>query len=173
MFKYIQYGYKFKILRGYLFDRKNIFKDYINDLYKIKQNHKKDDPMYLVSKLLMNSLYGRFGMSNNMANYEIILNSNLSSFIDNINQNKSIIKEIIDLNNGKCLLALIDNKNDVDNLIDLDISIGISYAITAYARIFLSNYISDSNLNIIYTDTDSIYTIYKLQNEEINNKLGG
>lgn len=68
MFKYIQYGYNFKVIRGYLFDRQNIFKDYINDLYKIKESLNKDEPMYLVSKLLMNSLYGRFGMSNEMSN---------------------------------------------------------------------------------------------------------
>lgn len=39
-----------------------IFKDFIIDLYKIKSTHTKDHPMYLISKLLMNSLYGRFGM---------------------------------------------------------------------------------------------------------------
>ncbi len=53
---YESYGYKFKILRGYLFERGFIFKDYVNDLYEIKQIHKKDDPMYFIEKLLMNYL---------------------------------------------------------------------------------------------------------------------
>jgi hypothetical protein len=39
-----KYGYKFKILRGYLFERKNIFKDYIDGLYEIKKNSKKGTP---------------------------------------------------------------------------------------------------------------------------------
>lgn len=52
MFNCIKYGYKFKIQKGYLFERHNIFKEYINDLYKIKESLNKDEPMYLVSKLL-------------------------------------------------------------------------------------------------------------------------
>ena len=52
------YGYKFNIIKGYLFDSKNIFEEYISDLYNIKQSHDKQHPMYLISKLLLNSLYG-------------------------------------------------------------------------------------------------------------------
>jgi hypothetical protein len=55
-------GYKFKILNGYLFEGDFIFKDFVNDLYAIKCSHPKDHPMYLISKLLLNSLYGKFGM---------------------------------------------------------------------------------------------------------------
>ncbi len=55
----IKYGYKFKIISGYLFESANIFSEYIDVLYEIKQSKTKDDPMYLISKLLLNSLYGR------------------------------------------------------------------------------------------------------------------
>ena len=60
----IKYGYKFKIIRGYLFESANIFKEYMPQSgglrpYEIKQSKSKDDPMYLISKLLLNSLYGR------------------------------------------------------------------------------------------------------------------
>jgi hypothetical protein len=41
---YSKYGYKFKVLRGYTFDRKNIFKEYIDGLYEIKKNSKKGTP---------------------------------------------------------------------------------------------------------------------------------
>jgi hypothetical protein len=47
----LKFGYSFKILRGYLFEKDFIFKDYINDLYEIKKAHHKDHPMYLISKL--------------------------------------------------------------------------------------------------------------------------
>src|ERR1700721_3397372 len=62
MYNAMKYGYKFKILSGYSFYRANIFKEYIEDLYKIKVSHSKNDPMYIIAKLLMNSLYGRFAM---------------------------------------------------------------------------------------------------------------
>lgn len=145
MFKCIKYGYKFKVLRGYLFERKNIFKEYINDLYKIKVSLSKDDPMYLISKLLMNSLYGRFGMYNNMPNYDIIPNIELDEYIDNINNNGSIIKEVIDLHNGKSLLVIL-NMSETQTLINQDISIGISSAVTAYARMSLSPFLTNKNL---------------------------
>jgi len=59
MYNAMTLGYKFKIIRGYLFDKANIFSEYIDVLYDIKQSHSKEDPMYLISKLLLNSLYGR------------------------------------------------------------------------------------------------------------------
>jgi len=49
-------------LRGYLFNQQFIFTDYVQDLYGIKSSVHKSDPMYMISKLLLNSLYGRFGL---------------------------------------------------------------------------------------------------------------
>ena len=48
------FGYTFKILKGYIFDSEFIFKDDVHDLYDIKQRHHKDDPMYVMSTLLLN-----------------------------------------------------------------------------------------------------------------------
>ena len=56
------FGYRFKVLEGYLFDQANIFKDYIQKLYILKQNSNRGDSMYLISKLFMNSLYGVWTM---------------------------------------------------------------------------------------------------------------
>lgn len=58
LFKYIEYGYTFRIIKGYTFGRTNLFRSYVQTLYLIKQNTPKSDPMYLISKLLMNSLFG-------------------------------------------------------------------------------------------------------------------
>lgn len=44
----------------------------MEELYKIKLFSSKDDPMYLISKLLMNSLYGRFGMDDNFDSHLIV-----------------------------------------------------------------------------------------------------
>ena len=53
-----------------------------------------------------------------------------------------------------------------------EISISISAAVTSYARIHMSQFLSDSNLNIYYTDTDSIYTDKPLDKEYIGKELG-
>ena len=52
-------------------------KNNISDLYEIKQSYKSTDPMYLISKLLMNSLYGKFGMDPNMLTHIIINNAEI------------------------------------------------------------------------------------------------
>jgi len=57
-----KYGYKFNIKYGYLFDKALIFKDYIQNLYNIRLSYPKTDPLNYTAKIIMNSLYGRFGM---------------------------------------------------------------------------------------------------------------
>ena len=57
-----KYGYKFNILGGYVFESHTLFNDYISELYTLKENSEKGSGMYLISKLLMNSLFGRMGI---------------------------------------------------------------------------------------------------------------
>lgn len=57
----INYGYTFEITNSYLLDSDYLFKDYITDLFNIKQNSKKSDPMYNISKILMDSLFFFWG----------------------------------------------------------------------------------------------------------------
>jgi hypothetical protein len=73
-----KYGYKFEFLKGYTFAKGFIFKDYVEKLYAIKESHPKGSPMNLNAKLLLNSLYGRFGMSPN-SDEHIVLPSSLSN----------------------------------------------------------------------------------------------
>jgi len=55
-------GYKFEILWGYTFNKENIFKEYVDNLYELRLKYNKSDPLNFTAKLLLNSLYGRFGM---------------------------------------------------------------------------------------------------------------
>lgn len=65
------------IKKGYTFNSKNLFKDYITDLFMIKQNTPKDNPWYIISKILMNSLYGRFGLKQEITKYTFLNNSEI------------------------------------------------------------------------------------------------
>ena len=58
----MKYGYKFEIIRGYTFNKTIIFDKYKDKLYLIKKSSAKGSALYLISKLLMNCLYGKFGM---------------------------------------------------------------------------------------------------------------
>lgn len=64
----MKFGYKFEILWGYKFERKNIFKDYVETLYNLRLQYLKSNPLNLIAKLLLNSLYGRFGKINQLVN---------------------------------------------------------------------------------------------------------
>jgi len=149
-----KYGYKFEILWGYTFDKDYIFKDYINDLYNIRLNYPKSDPMNLTAKLLLNSLYGRFGMHNNFNTLEFVnqgrfekLTNNSNIKIENITQLGS--KFLVSYNNG--------NKMDVDKELN-NVNISIAAAVSAYARIHMSQFKNNPNFpNLYYTDTDSLY----------------
>jgi hypothetical protein len=68
----MNHGYKFEILRGYIFDKQYIFKEYVNFLYNLKMNSLKDSPDYIISKLLLNCLYGRLGMNPFIENHKIV-----------------------------------------------------------------------------------------------------
>lgn len=76
------FGYKFKILRGYTFDSEIIFKEYVDNIYSLKSSASPGDPIYIISKLLLNSLYGRFGMSPESENHIIISNDNDQFLLD-------------------------------------------------------------------------------------------
>ena len=67
-----KHDYKFKIKRLYLFKNCDLFSDYVDFLYNLKKNSEKGSPNYLISKLLMNSLYGRFGMTPDIEDHIII-----------------------------------------------------------------------------------------------------
>jgi hypothetical protein len=49
LFNAKKYGYTFEILEGYLFEKENIFKDYVSVLHEIKQSTEKTNPMYLIA----------------------------------------------------------------------------------------------------------------------------
>ena len=169
MHNYKNYGYKFKVIKGYTFNKSNIFKDYVSQLYSIKQNTPKSDPMYLISKLLMNSLFGRFGMNFDLPNYKFIKEEDIKDFIQ---KDFIQVSDIITLDNGYNLIEFLSTKDkslDDSNTI-YNISISIASAITSYSRLEMAKWLADTNLNIWYMDTDSIITDSTLPSD---NELGG
>jgi hypothetical protein len=151
----IEKGYTFKVIKGYTFDKANIFEDYINDLYAIKAANHKDDPIYLIAKLLMNSLYGRFGMDNEFENHVIVHNNKLEKYT-----NKYNVSDWTPLDTQKVLISYIDEEEleqkQLDNYSTTNVSIAIASAITAYARIHMSQFKNSEEYNLYYSDTDSI-----------------
>lgn len=167
-----KYGYKFNILRGYTFNKQFIFPDYVDHLYDIKCKSEPASAMYTVSKLLLNSLYGRLGMSPYAENHTIIANEKANDYL--LNQDY-VITDTLDLHNGKELISYF-KKNDIKAIEEgsatKNISIAIASAVTAYARMKMSEIKMDKSIKIYYSDTDSFVVDKELNSNIISDKLG-
>lgn len=72
LFNALKFGYKIKIIKGYLFEKAYIFNDYVESFYKIKKESAKGTVQYTVAKLILNSLYGKLGMNPDLPKHEIV-----------------------------------------------------------------------------------------------------
>jgi hypothetical protein len=161
----LQYGYKFEILEGYLFNKKNIFYDFIELLYKIKSSYNSDEPKYIISKLLMNSLYGRFGL--NPEERETVIASDEES--EYLMANKKQVT-IVPLLSGS---SIVSYEKETDDISIENISVPISAAISAYSRNVMTHYLMKYTDNIYSIDTDGIKIDCELSEDEIDNKKLG
>lgn len=160
----MKFGYKFKILRGYTFNSEFILTEYVDKIYSLKSSFSPGDPIYIISKLLLNSLYGIFGMSPETENHIIISNDNEQFLLDHK------ILNVLDLNNGNSLLTY--NMKETSHNTNLNISIPISSSITAMARVYMSQFKNNPLFDLLYTDTDSAFTDKAIDSKFIGQKLG-
>jgi hypothetical protein len=138
----------------------------------MKENSSKDSPNYIISKLLLNSLYGRLGMDPTPENH-LILDS--SKALNYYSSPEIKISNIIDLKNGKELVTYLNtsiNDEDYNPLALKNVSVVVSSIVTASARIHMSQFKINPNFNLYYTDTDSIDIDRELDNKFIGTELG-
>jgi len=169
------FGYKFDILRGYSFEKGDIFKDYIDNLYNLRLQYDKSNPLNFTAKILLNSLYGRFGMNDDFDILEIVNQKDLLE-IESENYNISNIRP---LSEDKFLISYSNPESEILTLMDgaketHNVNIAIAAAVTAYARIHMSQFKNNPAFpNLYYTDTDSVYFDGPLPDSFISpNELG-
>lgn len=175
-------GYKFEIIRGYLFEPKVIFNTYVDILYQIKNDNPKGSPLNAIAKLLLNSLYGKFGMKPVHTVTEVLpTNSNVFTLetAKNIElgaENGTII-DLIQIDEGHCILVRKNIPSGIhdehsDMFYGLDVNIGVAATITAGGRLFMSTYKNREDYKLYYSDTDSIIINKQLPTDEVGNDLG-
>lgn len=162
-------GYKFEILWGYTFNSEIIFKDYVDFLYNLRSQYDKSNPMNFIAKILMNSLYGRFGMDDEFDSINVIPKKFFADF-----ENKFIDQITDKMDLGDHIMVFYNTSNELfEDKSEHNKSVSIAAAITAYARIHMSQFKNNPKINLYYTDTDSIYTDSNLDENLISeNKLG-
>lgn len=143
--------YNIKIKNGYLFQKEYVFKEFVDDMFNLRLKYNKSNPMNLIAKLLMNSLYGRFAMKP-IKNVQAFFTK--KEFLKLIQ--KFEVEDYIDFNDSENSTLFV---NYIDPSLlhkESKVSISIASAVTSYARVYMSNFKKDG-FNLYYTDTDSIY----------------
>lgn len=147
-------GYKIQVHYGYRFKAAKIFRDYIDELFTLKQKSSKDSVDYMVSKLLMNSLYGKFGQRREKQQIIIFPSSTIGLEPVDFMGDLPVYSKKVESKAKHILPA-------------------IASFVTSYARIHLYEKGFEEAIkqggNIYYCDTDSIITDVKLN---IGNNLG-
>jgi hypothetical protein len=175
----IKFGYTFEILKGYQFETGDLFSKYVNKMYDLRLQYPKGSAMNLIAKLLMNSLYGKFGMK--LDSQEIVMFD--TSTIDKANHYKEMLnlygESILDyIKIDDTFLILKPSKLDIkydedaDLYHGLDINIAIASAITAGARIQMSFFKNNPDFELYYSDTDSAVIDKALPSFMVGSKLG-
>ena len=134
-----------EIIRVYQFEKSISFKNYVDHFFKMKASYKDNDPArYLLTKLYLNSLYGKFGQSSlKYRDYELIEKPDIEDYIDN---NYDFEGEI-----GNCALMsspISENHMKFYNVLT-------AASITGFVRAYLYRHILECE-NPLYCDTDSI-----------------
>jgi hypothetical protein len=146
-------GYNIKIINGYTFKETDfIFKDYVEYYYNVKKNS--EGAKREIAKLMLNSLYGKFGQKRLFNDIELI---NIKDFKKDI-MYSNVVNDYI--------LKSKESYNKYAQFLHSE----IASLITSNARLYLYSFIEKCGFdNIYYYDTDSIIT-----NKSLNtsNELG-
>lgn len=172
-------GYNVEYLEGWYWTKKEyIFKDYIEDLFKKKEQSAKGSVEYSLAKLFMNALYGKTIQRPIYSKNEIVKsNSHYWKF-----RNDNYIKEIHELGTDIVLIGEPRNVIKLEKCISKPTHLG-SF-ILAYSRRIMLNYMKEANPyfnsqdvsnrvknDFYYTDTDSLQM--HINNARLMSNFGG
>lgn len=127
--------------------------------------YNKNDPKNMICKLLLNNLYGKFGMSPHLNYYKLVD----YTLIDKLPEDILVLSNNLGLSSYN-----LDRNQDVSNSkgYHLNISLPIAMAVTAYARMHMYQFKQSLGDFLLYSDTDSIFTSLPLPQDLVGKKLG-
>jgi hypothetical protein len=190
------YGYSMKVEYGYQFERgKDIFRSFIEIYYDIKKNAK-DGVSRKNAKLMLNSLYGKFGMKDINSKIKIVdrkianrlyKNYNYSVFAD-LSEDKVLIKYSSRISENIRLMfknyeddefKLINSSNSsyfsnkgLGKKRGVPSAVHIAAAISSYSRVLINKFKNIPDNPCIMSDTDSVVLPYKLDEKYVGKDIG-
>lgn len=164
-------GYTVLPISGYLFERmESPFRDFVSSLFesRLEARMSGNEALAYVYKILMNSLYGRFGINPKSTITELC---DEDRYKDLIRHSELIFGDMLSENNY--IVAYHSNTGTVSDFLNPPkiSAVQLAAAITAYARIHMYPYISREDC--YYTDTDSVVLGQPLPKEVISSSVLG
>lgn len=176
-------GYEYEFIKVYNYvEKKNIFTNFINNLFSLKQKSETTNNKSLreISKTIINSSYGYWAF-NTSEKEQVVINSN--EIKNKKNKSEEYIKNKIDNNKNQYEYAFINSQKLIDHteIGKYDIykikdelsfncnNIIISMFISSYSRIRLYDLMIDIERKkgkVFYIDTDAIMTNINLNNDK-------
>ena len=150
----LQLGYIKKFIKVEEYFAQRIFDEFVEEYYRLRQEHPELKDYY---KLILNSLYGKFGQREHETK---IIEVNDVDFVGKIQDESG---ESYYIFNGYGFKTKTVDKRKYN--------VAIASAVTSYARVKLYNEIRKIDFNVVYVDTDSIFTTEKLETSSDLGKL--
>lgn len=122
--------------------------------------------MYLISKILLNSLLGRMGMCPFLPESKFIKKEDYWKNVE-LKVFDDLFIDKIEYENHYLITIPYTN----DESFGLDGNVAIALAVTAYSRIEMSKVKNNPNITIYYSDTDSIYISEYLPSHLVDKKF--
>ena len=156
--------YDIIIKEGYYFEEGDIFSKFVLDLYTLRKTYVKSHPLNLTCKLLMNSLYGRFGMKPITTTQKFVDRKTFLKLTQEYNE-----IDFIDLDKYGLFVTYEDPKK-INS--DHKVSVGIASAVTAFSRVHMTKFKNRLDFNLYYSDTDSIFIDIWLYRKYVGSEIG-
>jgi hypothetical protein len=167
--------YRFKLLKVYQYDRCPFYKEFVENLYSLKEKiddgrEPRNDAKRLIIKILLNSAYGLWALKRESG--EITKFFNTITFKGQGQLYNEFSRKFID-NSVKAIDEIDENIVCLTyrDIVDVDeMNVNIASFITAKARIKLHkllHYITFKGYHIYYCDTDSVITDYEIKEENM------
>lgn len=135
----LRFGYQFEVIKGYTYEKGDIFSGYVDKMYKLRKQHSKGHPLNMIAKLLMNSLYGKFAQRMERLEVEVFDVSTdelINQCIDKIVEYGETVMDHQQIDNNMFIIRATNPgiiNDDDDFYHGVDVNVSISAAITAYA----------------------------------------
>lgn len=183
----MKFGYRFEIIKGLSYEPMQVFSSFVKDMYEYRIKSGKNSALGMTVKLLMNSLYGRFGMKlesskTSMISEEKYIELCKTHIIDKVTiinslylanyksvPNKELMYDSFEKGriDHECLKKM--EREDIKGSLSVQASVGIASAVTSYARIKMHSYkMLCPEGSLCYTDTDSLFTTKEIPSQYIS-----